>query len=220
MNFGDLTYRIDPSRAALVVVDVQNDFCRASGSSSEQDAAMEMMSIQLERLISEARSVEIPVIFIQTLHDLDSDSLAWRWRHGSLESYEQELCKPGTEGAEFFRVGPKDGDFVVVKHRYDAFIGTELDSILKSLGRQAAIMTGVMTDVCVETTLRHAMCLDYLATVVSDCCGSVSLERHEAALQRIAKSFGVVANSSEITEIWNPGRRERAELPLAAELAR
>jgi len=220
MSFEDLAYRIDPSLAALVVVDVQVDFCRAPGSSPEQSAAMEKMSINLERLIATAHLVEIPVIFIQTIHDLDSDSLAWRSRHGSLAAYEQELCKPGTEGAEFFRVAPSDGDIVVVKHRYDAFIGTEFESILESLGRRAVIMTGVMTDICVETTLRHAMCLDYLATIVSDCCESVTRERHEVALARIAHSFGAVASSSEIASVWNTGSRERIELPLAAEPAR
>ncbi|HVB01191.1 MAG TPA: cysteine hydrolase [Acidimicrobiales bacterium] len=220
MNFEDLAYRIDPSLAALVVVDVQVDFCRGPGSSPEQGAAMEKMSINLERLIGTARLVEIPVIFIQTIHDLDSDSLAWRSRHGSLAAYEQELCKPGTEGAEFFRIAPSDGDIVVVKHRYDAFIGTEFESILESLGRRAVIMTGVMTDVCVETTLRHAMCLDYLATIVSDCCESATRERHEVALQRIAQSFGAVASSSEIAAVWNTGSREGIELPLAAEFAR
>lgn len=217
MSFGDLADRIDPSRAALVVVDVQVDFCRAKGSSAEQDAAMEKMSIQLEQLIADARSVSIPVIFIQTIHDLESDSPVWRSRRGSSAPYEDELCKPETEGAEFFRVAPHEGDVVIVKHRYDAFVGTELDSVLKSLDRKAVIMTGVMTDVCVETTLRHAMCLDYLATIVSDCCEAASRERHEAALQRVAQSFGAVASSTEIVELWNPRIRATASIPLVAE---
>jgi ureidoacrylate peracid hydrolase len=220
MNIGDLANRVDPAVAALVVVDVQVDFCRAPGSSPEQDAAMDEMSIHLEHLIDVARAVEIPVIFIQTIHDWDSDSIVWRSRHGSLSPYEQELCKPGTEGAGFFRVEPRDRDVVVVKHRYDAFIGTELDAILTSLGRQAVVMTGVMTDVCVETTLRHAMCLDYLATIVSDCCESSTRERHEAALQRIAQSFGAVADSNEIAELWNSDTSQRIKAQLTAEPVR
>ena len=220
MSFVNIVDRNDPSHTALVVVDVQVDFCHASGSSPEQITAMDKMAVQLEHLIGMARTVEIPVIFIQTIHDRDSDSPAWRTRHGSLASYEQELCKPGTAGAEFYRVAPSEGDFVVVKHRYDAFVGTELESILGSLGTKAVLLTGVMTDVCVETTLRHATCLDYLATIVSDCCESVTRERHETALQRIARSFGAVASSSELARVWNVATHEGIELPMAAEPAR
>lgn len=220
MTIGDLANRVDAAVAALVVVDVQVDFCRAPGASPEQHAAMEQMGIHLEHLVDAAREVEIPIIFIQTIHDRESDSIAWRTRHGALSPYEQELCKPGTEGAEFYRVAPRDGDVVVVKHRYDGFIGTRLDAILESLGRRAVIMTGVMTDICVETTLRHAMCLDYLVTVVSDCCESSTRARHEAALQRIAQSFGAVADSNEIVELWNPDTSERIKAQLAAQPVR
>ncbi len=220
MGSGDLASRVDPAVAALVVVDVQLDFCRAPGAGPAQDAAMEKMSLHLERLVDAAREVDIPVIFIQTIHDQESDSIAWRTRHGSLSPYEEELCKPGTAGAEFFRVAPREREVVVVKHRYDAFVGTELDAILKSLGRTALIMTGVMTDVCVETTLRHAMCLDYLVTAVSDCCESVTRERHEAALERFRRSFGAVADSNEIVGIWNLDAAQRCATEFAAELAR
>ncbi len=212
----ELADRVDPATSALIVVDVQVDFCRSPGSGPEQIAAMEQMSVHLERLIDRAHVVGVPVIFIQTIHDRDSDSTAWRTRHGSLEPYEHEPCKPGTPGAEFFRVAPRDGDVVVVKHRYDAFVGTDLAEVLGRLGTRSVIMTGVMTDICVETTLRHAMCLDFRVTVVSDCCESVTRDRHATALARIAKSFGLVADSNEIAELWNSGSVPHDTVPAAA----
>ena len=218
MGFGDLQYRCDTSRAALVIVDVQVDFCRPRDASAELLDTMVAMGVKLEGLIASARTASVPVVFVQTVHGVDSDSQAWRSRRGALAEYEREVCKPETEGVEFFRVAPEPGEAVIVKHRYDAFVGTELDAVLSSLGREAVILTGVMTDICVETTLRHAVCLDYLATMVSDCCAAATPERHELTLARVAQSFGSVASADEIASMWGamtPSGRERVLLEHA-----
>ena len=220
MGFGDLAYRCDPSRAALVVVDVQVDFCRPPEGRSGGGRAMEEMGDHLLALTTTAHAAQVPVIFVQTIHGTDSDSPAWRSRRGSLAPYERELCKPGTEGMEFFRVAPRDGDIVIVKHRYDAFVGTQLDEILKSLRREAVILAGTLTDVCVETTLRHAVCLDYMVTLVSDCCASTTVERHELALGRVSESFGSVADSLEIAAMWGSEPPGAVEPALVNDLSR
>jgi len=203
MAFGDLEYRCDPARATLVLVDVQVDFCTdVTADGRRPRPQMEQMATRLVPLVEAARRAAVPVVFVQTIHDAASDSEAWRSRRGALVAYERELCKPGSEGAEFFAVAPVAGEAVVVKHRYDAFVGTELDVVLRALGREAVIATGVMTDICVETTVRHALCLDYLTTTVSDCCAAGDEEQHEGTLRRLARSFGLVASAAELAALW------------------
>ena len=82
MAFGDLEYRLDPSRVALLVVDVQNDFCGPmSVTGVERDnTAMKEMAANLDELIPIARSAGVPVIFVRTVQDRLADSEIWRAR--------------------------------------------------------------------------------------------------------------------------------------------
>jgi nicotinamidase-related amidase len=201
--FGDLEHRTDPARAALVVVDVQQDFCAESPRSTpERDSAMIAMAARLNFLIDAARRCRVPVVFVQTIHDVSSDSAQWRSRRGSASAYADELCRPSSGGEEFYEIEPRPGEPVVVKHRYDAFVGTELDELLRRSGRDALIFAGTMTDICVETTLRHAVCLDYLATLANDCCAAATAEAHEATCRRVVGAFGLVASAETIAASW------------------
>lgn len=200
MAIGDLDFRCDAARSALVVIDVQRDFCDSpepSGRPPRRDE-MRAMAVRLDRLIGQARTLGVPVIFVRTIHDDATNSDAWCARRGSIE---EPSCRPGTPGVEFFVVQPQD-DVVVTKRRYSAFVGTELEMVLRRLGRDSIVLTGVMTDVCVETTARHGMCLDFFATVVADCCEAASTERHEQALRSVSQSFGLVATAEEVLGIW------------------
>lgn len=218
MTYGDLEHRCDPGRAALVLVDVQVDFCcgRDDGTPRRASSAMEAAATRLVGLVAAAHVAEVPVVFVQTVHDEASDASSWRSRRGTLAPYERELCKPDTEGVEFYKVSPGPSDHVVRKHRYDAFVGSDLDALLRSLGRESVIGTGMMTDICVETTMRHALCLDYLTTTVGDCCAAGNDEQHASALERLARSFGLVANAAEVAAVWGV---ELAPVPAVLEEA-
>ena len=95
-----------------------------------------------------------------------------------------------------------EGEAVVVKHRYSAFVGPELEVALERLGRRSLIFTGFATSICVESSLREAVCRDYVATIVEDCCGDYSERAHERALQAVANGFGLVATSAEVIGHW------------------
>jgi ureidoacrylate peracid hydrolase len=71
-------------------------------------------------------------------------------------------------------VQPTAGDLVVVKHRYSAFAGTDLDARLKECGIRSLLLTGVATEVCVESTARDGYFLDYYITMVADCCATAN----------------------------------------------
>ncbi|ASA25952.1 cysteine hydrolase family protein [Paenibacillus donghaensis] len=191
-----------PGRAALIVVDVQNDYCHPDGAlasgGNDVSAVGEMMP-QLHGLIEAARVHGVPVIFIQTYHEQATDSEVWSSRSGSRSL---GVCRKGSWGAEFYEVSPLPEDIVVHKHRYSAFINTRLDSVLRSLRTETLIMTGVSTNVCVESTARDGFMLDYHIVMVEDACASYSRAAHEMTLENMQGYFGAVASAEAIQQQW------------------
>src|SRR5262249_59917777 len=99
-------------------------------------------------------------------------------------------------------IRPRPDEIVVTKHRYGAFEGTDLDLILRSLGIRSVIMTGVATNVCVETTARQAFMKDYYVVFAGDCCAGYSQVLHDSTLVNIDRFFGQVVTASQITACW------------------
>jgi ureidoacrylate peracid hydrolase len=201
--------RFAPGKTALIVVDVQNDFCDPQGAcgqrGSDTTAAVEMVP-RLQTFIDRAREAGIMVVFIQTTHDELTDSPAWLARRGDLAAGGPPAlatCYTGSWGAEFYRVSPDLGEPVVIKHRYSAFAGTNLDLVLRTAGIESLMLTGVATNVCVESTLRDGLFLDYHVTLVEDCAASFELEGHQNTVTTVDQYFGVVATSDEIASTWS-----------------
>ncbi len=203
-----------PGKTALIVVDVQNDFCHPEGAcarrGSDVGAAMEMVP-QLQQLIAGARAHNVPVIYIQTFHEYATDSEAWTNRSGGKSG---DVCRTGSWGADFYEVAPLPGDIIVNKHRYSAFINTRLDSVLRTLKTETLIMTGVSTNVCVESTARHGYMLDYNIVFVEDACAAYSAKAHEMTLENIDQFFGSVVKTDQVLGAWERIALRNAE-PIA-----
>jgi ureidoacrylate peracid hydrolase len=161
---------------------------------------------RLGRFLDSARRVSVPVVFVQNIHDATSDTAAWVARH--LDSDREQSCQIDTWGAEFYEVGPQPGDHHVVKHRYDAFTRTNLEELLRGLGRSSLLFAGVTTSICVESSLRAAVCRDFLGTLVEDCSGAYSEAAHQRAIDGVALGFGIVARSDEIRDAWTDQLRQ------------
>ncbi len=194
---------IMPEKSALIIVDVQNDYCHPEGELAARGndvAGVKAMMPQLHGLIAAAKAHGVPVIYIQTFHEKATDSPVWTSRsgRGSLG-----VCRRGSWGAEFFEIAPLPEDIVVNKHRYSAFINTRLDSVLRSQRIETLIMTGVSTNVCVESTARDGFMLDYHIVMVEDACASYSRAAHEMTLENMKGYFGVVASAAEVEDNWN-----------------
>jgi len=194
---------VRPANSAVLVVDVQNDYCRPDGllgKAGQPTAAAMAMLPNLQALLTAARAAGAPVIFIRTIHEAATDSEAWTWRFGGGSG---GVCRKGTWGSEFTEVAPLPDEPVVIKHRYSAFINTRLDSVLHTLKIENLIMTGVSTNICVESTARHGYMLDYHIVFLSDCTAAYSPEEHEGALYNMRTHFGVVATSNDVIAEWN-----------------
>ena len=199
-----LKERCDPKCAAMIVVDVQNDFVSPQGSAAKRgedvSAAMAMVP-NLLRLIAEARRVGLTVVYIRTTHSEWTDTPSWIYRtsqKGGLST-----CREGTWGAELYEeISPLPSERVVIKHRYSAFINTDLNTVLKARNIQSVLVCGVATNVCVETTARDGYMYDYYVTMIDDCSAAYEAKLHLNTLENMRRHFGLVASSPEIMETW------------------
>ena len=198
-----LKERVDPTKTALVIVDVQNDFAHPEGAFGKRGHDMSRMTEmvpRLQKLIDAAHRASVSVIFIHTIHDRWTDSESWVSRKDNVG--EMAVCREGTWGTEFYKVSPDIQDFVVTKRRYSAFQDTELDLVLRSIGVRNIICTGIATNVCVESTARQGYMLDYHLVFVDDCSATTSQREHDATLENMRNFFGLVATADEIIEAW------------------
>lgn len=199
-----LEEKVSKENAALIVIDVQNDFCHPKGSGAlnggDVSPCVEMVP-RLVKLIDAARTADVPVIFVRAIHN-DWTTSAARKAQRSTNGQKILTCWEGTWGAEFYMVEPLPGDCIVTKHRFSAFINTDLDLILRSQGIKTIIMTGVATSGCVESTARDGFMLDYFMVFVGDCAAqSVSPGRHEMTLKNMVH-FGDVCTAADVEQIW------------------
>jgi ureidoacrylate peracid hydrolase len=199
-----LKERCDPRLAALLVVDVQNDFVSPDGSAGKRgedvSAALAIMP-NLLGLIEAGRRVGLTIVYIRTTHSEWTDTPSWIYR--STQRSGLNTCREGSWGAEFYDgIAPQPSERVVIKHRYSAFINTDLNTVLKARGIQSVLVCGVASNVCVETTARDAYMFDYYVTVIDDCSAAYDAKLHLATLENIRRHFGLVASSAEIAETW------------------
>jgi ureidoacrylate peracid hydrolase len=199
-----LSEQVGPKVAALLVIDMQNDFCHPEGVSGKRGRQLTMtieMAPRLEAFIKACRGVGMPVMFVKTIHYPWTDSPSWVRRLDRDGG--DSVCRPGTWGAEFYAgIQPEEGEIVLTKHRYSAFLGTNLDLILRSRGIRSLLISGVGTNVCVESTLRDGYMRDYYIVLLEDCVGATDRELHEATLKNVRLHFGAVSNSNEVRKLW------------------
>ena len=207
-----LEEKIAPAHTALLVIDMQNDFCASGGLVSRDGRDLseaQAMARRLPRLIRAARDAGARVIFVRCLYTSEHNrylSDVWleqaaRERKGGFTSI--PVCREGSwEGDWYEDIRPAAGDLVVTKHRYDAFQGTDLELLLRSHGIRTVVLTGVVANVCVETTARAAFVRDYYVAVVSDGCAAYLPEDHAHTLSNIRRFFGVTPSIGEICELW------------------
>ncbi|MEA2622515.1 MAG: ureidoacrylate peracid hydrolase [Chloroflexota bacterium] len=199
---GRLEELVRPPRCALLVIDMQRDFCDPALARRDISMTLEMMP-RLIGLMDAARQASVPVIHIRTEHPESTDSDVFlqgpRWS-GEPRT---PLCRPGSIGAEFAPgFDPLEGETVVTKHRYSGFIGTNLALILRSMDIRTIVTAGVQTNNCVDATARDGMMLDHFLVFVGDATGTYDRALHDATLVTIAMHYGEVVSTDELIGAW------------------
>jgi nicotinamidase-related amidase len=215
-------FRLDRSRAALVVVDMQY----ATGSrehglgrlltmrgeahrASERFDNIEQMLPKLQRLLAAFREARLPVIHV--ISGATRADFADVPKH--LRAFAMATCnRVGEREHEVLdQLQPQEGEPVVHKSTISAFTSTGIETLLRALGRDQLVFTGISTNMCVDTTARDAAERGFESLLVSDCCTAAKSEYHEAALTTFARLFGRVADGqSLLSELGIPGSKDVA----------
>lgn len=206
--------RFDPAKSALVVVDMQNAYASQGGYldiAGFDLTGVEGVIARISGLVREVREAGMQIVFLQNGWDADykeaggplaanqfkSNALRVMRERPELEG--QLLSKGGWDYALVDALSPVGTDIVVPKSRYSGFVGTPLDSILRSRGIRHLFVVGVATNVCVETTIRDAFGLEYHAVMVTDCCHQAGPRYvHDATIFNVETFFGWTITSDDL----------------------
>lgn len=187
------------SQTALLIIDLQNDFCAQGGflqKAKNYDVGFaEAVATNIERLLTMVRKSEATVIWIRSIYDfkylLDAH-IAQRGTEG--------CCLEGTWGSDFYRLTPDDSDPVFTKHTFSGFKKTALNDYLTDHGIKTLAFAGVATNVCVDSTLRDAFFSGYHVILLEDCVGSNNRAGHEGTIATVRTNFGTVTNADEFVD--------------------
>jgi nicotinamidase-related amidase len=182
--------RVDPTRTALVVVDMQNDFVHHGGSLLVPDAEATIPAIN--RLLQFARAHGIRVVYSQDTHR--DDDPEWRiW---------PEHAREGSWGWDIVdELAPARGDVVLRKLRYDAFYGTPLDHLLREWGTDTLVICGTVANICVHYTAASAALRWYHVVIPRDAISALDRFDLESSLRQTAFVFaGRITTSAALTD--------------------
>jgi len=200
--------RMDPTpgRTALIVIDMQNAFCRDDGSFAKLGFDVSMLKAAIapcQRLIAAARTANVPVIFTRLSYAADYHDGGIAIQYMTPEFVEARCLAAGTWDIEIVdELMPSAGDHVVDKNRFSAFYAGPFERLLETLGIDTLVVCGVTTNCCVESTVRDAFQRNYKAFVVGDAVGELEPKRHDFALQTMRFLFADVAAVDEILDLW------------------
>src|SRR4030043_1956291 len=199
--------KLDINRTALIVVDMQNAFCKKGGMFDVLgmlDKAMTKRVIETDKKIIEAsRHQGIKIIYLRMayrpgLSNAGGPESPNYWKEMALVTMrERPECKE-----RFLTIGswdweiidelkPQTGDIAVDKNRYSGFANTDLDAILRTNSIKYLLFIGIATNVCVESTLRDAYFHEYFPVMVSDGCGNIGPDyTQQATIWNVSEVFG------------------------------
>lgn len=205
---------VDLQSAAVVVVDMQNAFTAQGGifdlagvDVSQADSVIRIT----RRVIEGARGAGIGIVYLQMGYREDlsdsggPDSPNWHKEYALIAMRKRPELKgkllAGCGAWDFEIVDelkPRPGDLTVVKSRYSGFAGTSLDSLLRARGIRYLFFAGIATNVCVESTIRDAFCLDYWPILITDATMQAGPDfLLKASLENVENHFGWTLNSGD-----------------------
>lgn len=217
---------LKPQHTALLVIDMQNDFLSSRGffaTNPEVPGTVDQMQSivpHIQGLIEVARRARVPIVFTKGYEDVKFRKgpdlrRAVKWHeedgNGSVNS------ESGTWGSELYEgIEPQEGDTLVEKHKWSAFNGKDKDGktlkeILDGMGVKTLVITGVVAETCVETSVRDAYDQDFFVVVPRNSVGSNEPEQLQARLRYWDAGFvGDVVEEQDIKDIWVPKATENS----------
>lgn len=211
-------FLLNLNNTALLIVDMQNDFCHPAGFSGNELevnlTAIQSIVPNLQKLLAWARTNGVLVVYTKESHlpDLSDLSASKKLRYeiagspvGAVGKMGRYLVQ-GEWGSEVIdELQPLDSEIQVNKPAHSAFVNTGLESTLHAHEIAYLLITGVTTECCVLGTYRHASDLGFFCLLLEDCCAAFDKNEHEAAIAVVKAENGVVgwvAHSSQLFQAY------------------
>lgn len=210
---------LDPTHSALLIIDMQNDFLSTTGKSealwNQNVEPMRQIIPAIEEVTELFDKFNRPVIRTMTYEDPEERTTAGQDRFLFFEDNDIEgnvACLRGTEGAELY-VPAREGDIIVEKNRISAYVGTDLDKIIKDMGIRTMFVVGVKTQRCVARTLQDLSdnAVGLHTVLLEDCVASDNQDAHEQMIQELKKFYPPVITSEVLAEDWSQREVEQPE---------
>ena len=200
-----------PDRAALLFIDVQNFSCHPDGAEwalmGEAERAEKMGPFlaqmrdevlpRMRRLQQACRAAGIEVMYT-TIESLTKDG---RDRSLDYKITGFNVARGSWDGKVVDEIAPGEDEIVLPKSSSSVFVSTNIDYILRNLGVQQLVISGVLTDQCVESAIRDACDLGYLVTQVTDACATFTPARQAASLNAIRGYCRQVTTEALVAEL-------------------
>ena len=197
-----LRARLNPESTALIIIDMQRDFCCEGGTFDRRGFDIrpaQRLAKRLNSFLKETREVLKHIIHLRMMKMPELASPVVDELYGRLKlkrSYDPAFAEP-------YGVIPRAGDVIIPKYKYSGIVSTYLDQFLRSKGINTLIITGIATNVCVESTARDGFMREYYIVIPSDLTEGTSPEAKKWSLLNLDMFFGEVVSSKEILECWN-----------------
>ena len=200
----------DLGSIALLVVDIQNDFCDDDGEFAHLGLDVhpaQAIVPRLESFIAAARMHGLPVIFSKQIESksVSPPNLRAQFKAGKLNG----VCAPGSWGSELYTLKPLGHEHVLEKYTYDVFSNPMLEKILRKHKIKTLIVTGVNTDICIDTTIRSAFTHGYHIVVPRDLIATMNKAGERFYLNIFDMFFGVVTDARSVLEYLRNIKKEQ-----------
>jgi ureidoacrylate peracid hydrolase len=195
--------KVDPQRTALLVIDLQRDFCSEEGALASLGSDVSPCRDVADRIagfLPRVRGKLALIAFFKLVYDLNEMSESQQER--LVRNGQPAICASGSAGAELF-VTPASEDVVFTKHRYSAFSNEQFQQLLRERGINTIVVVGVDTHICVEGTVRHCYDLGYRMLVLSDLVATrrSELSRQKNSLALCERYFALIIESDNFSNL-------------------
>jgi len=196
-----LIVKVNPEYTALVIIDMQRDYCCEGGVFEKMGFDLEIPKLLASRLngfVNKVREVLKFIIHIKMELNpyIRSPALVEHYERVGLQR------RHDPSFSEFYGVTPVEGEVIIPKCRYSAFVSTYLDQYLRSNGVKTLVIVGLVANVCVESTVRDGFMRDYYIVVPEDMTEGTTKEAKKWSLSNIDTFFGEVVNSKDLLSSW------------------
>jgi len=202
---------------------MQNGFCAQGGSYEKFGADISVyrkIIPNVKKIIDVCHEIQIPVFFTQQVREASGIDLLTRRHHiipkERLEFIEKNpSCVRGTwDAAIIDELTPAENDHIVMKRRDSAFQDTEFELWLESIGADTIIFTGIDTCICVENSLREGFNKGWDVVLVEDAAASSWQNLHQATLEIVRASFGLVLTTEQLINSLHSSKRKTSAFTL------